>query len=204
MSKGRENAVRFRTRTESVELWRDTVKFRWRISCRNRPGSSRRKATRVSWLLLAGLAVACLQSSIAVAQSAGPGPASAAQTDLAPIPQPNNSQVILDRLDGLRLVETPRKILVLGARGAGVMIDGPGVPDKAAFQATFAAWLGKPISFGDVDTIQAQITQWCRTHGRPDLRATLPIQSVATGVVQFVVESSSARHRRSARTASQR
>jgi hemolysin activation/secretion protein len=96
-------------------------------------------------------------------------------------------QLILDRLNGIRLVDEAAKIQINGAHGSGLMIDRPAILKNAAIEARLQGFIGKPLSMAAMKQIAADIEQWYRAKGRPFVDVVFPPQDISTGVLQGVV-----------------
>jgi hemolysin activation/secretion protein len=96
-------------------------------------------------------------------------------------------RVVIPELKGMRLIDDVKKLQPNGVSGTGIMNDGLpmlGTPDA---QAQLAAFLGKPLIFGDLQRISRTIVEWYRDHGRAFLTVTFPEQDVDSGVLQVLV-----------------
>ena len=113
---------------------------------------------------------------------------------VAPPPSPSfNASVnaepwILYRLDGVRLVDSVKKVQVNGSHLGGVTVDGPDLLTEPAIRRQLAnSYIGKPLSAGAMQRIQADVTAWYRDHDRPFVEVSFPEQDISTGVLQGVV-----------------
>ena len=95
------------------------------------------------------------------------------------------AQVIMPRLIGLRFVDGPGKVLRDGAGGSGVILDG--LPLLEGARPELQGFLGRPLTFGDLNAIARAVTLWYRAQGHPFMDVAFPEQDISTGVVQGVV-----------------
>lgn len=112
-----------------------------------------------------------------------------AQPNSSSTSSPNPEQRILDRLRGLRLVDAvSSKVQVNGSQVYGVTIDGPALLADPAIQKQLAdGYIGKPLTRGGMQRIQADIAAWYRDHDRPFVDVSFPQQDITSGVLQAVV-----------------
>jgi hemolysin activation/secretion protein len=100
---------------------------------------------------------------------------------------PRELTTILNRLVGIRLVDKAAKIEANGARGKGLVIEGPQLLKNPAIETRLETFIGKPLSLAAMKLIAADIEQWYRTQGRPFVDVVFPEQDISTGVLQAIV-----------------
>ena len=147
----------------------------------------------MSWLGVLALAVAV-------------GPAAAqdfnAVAPRQPAPQPRGSvsrdtpeqskppapdQLLLPKLSGLRIVDRPDKVVKTGVSTAG--LDTAAVPllNDPRVTGALAAFLGKPLTVGDLQKISDTLRQWFAAHDLPVVDIAFPEQDISSGTLQVVV-----------------
>lgn len=127
-------------------------------------------------------------SQIAPKTPAPPPPAAAPEARPQEPPAPADpGKVVLARLDGLRFVPSIKDVVTAGARGKGLDVAGvPGLQDPR-IRRRLAAYIGRPLTLGDLRAIQQTIIRYYRARRRPLVDVAIPEQDVSTGVVQIVV-----------------
>jgi hemolysin activation/secretion protein len=120
-------------------------------------------------------------------REAGPtAPAEAAPAPEAPVANPD--QVLVPRLNGLRLVASPDAVKrEPAAAGRPVAIDGLPWLDRRRTEAVAREFLGRPLRRKDLSRLAQALVQVCRRSGRPVVDIYAPPQDVSAGVVQLVV-----------------
>jgi hemolysin activation/secretion protein len=141
-------------------------------------------------LLLPGAVVAQDFQQVAPKQPAQSQSGRIAVGPAIPAPQaatPNDGKVILLALRGLRFVPHASDVIKVGVTSAG--LDTATVPglDDPTLQAQLEAYIGKPLTFGDLHAITRLVIAYLRAHQRPLVDVAVPEQDVTTGVVQIVV-----------------
>ena len=110
----------------------------------------------------------------------------------SPPPAPSSNQVILPALKGLVFLSAQSAVrptgLAPGSAGPSE-IAAPGLALLATpgFSRTLAPFIGRPLTFADLQAITRLTTDWYRKHGRPFVSVTVPPQNVSSGIVQVVV-----------------
>jgi hemolysin activation/secretion protein len=100
---------------------------------------------------------------------------------------PDDNKQVLARLRGLRFVSHARDVITIGVSKAGVdLATVPGLDDPT-LEAKLEAYIGKPLTFGDLHAITRMVVAFLRAHHRPLVDVALPEQDITTGVVQIVV-----------------
>jgi hemolysin activation/secretion protein len=103
-------------------------------------------------------------------------------------PSRTEQSTILERLLGLRLVDTPAKIARDGAHETGVTLSGLAVLNHGTFlQHLKDAYIGRPLTQEAMMQISADIQNWYRSEDRPFVQVSFPEQDISTGVVQVLV-----------------
>jgi hemolysin activation/secretion protein len=125
-----------------------------------------------------------------VAPKAPAAPARAPQLVSPPASTPAlvaPGRVILEKLRGLRFVDSAAKLVRTGVPGAGVTVEDLPLLEDQAIRAKLASFLGTKLTFGGLNAISQTIVAWYRDHGRPFVDVTFPEQDVSAGLVQGVV-----------------
>lgn len=122
-----------------------------------------------------------------------PKPATPGEIRPPPLPaQPQqpaaSNKQLLPELEGLQLVDDPKKIVRNGVKFYGIKIDPALTPlDDGKIRNRLAQFIGKPLFTGDLQTISRLIVAWCRAHDFPLTEVTFPEQDISSGTVQIVV-----------------
>ncbi len=77
--------------------------------------------------------------------------------------------------------------LPAGSASDGVHLAGTPLLNDPGFSRRMTAFIGRPLSFADLQKIIQITTNWYRAHGRPFVSVVAPPQNVGSGVVQIVV-----------------
>lgn len=108
------------------------------------------------------------------------------QTDSAATrPEAESGKVIIANLRAVNFVDAPGKVRKRGARGEGVTGDDAIFP--AGVKAAAQAYIGKPLTFGDLDQLTRDIVLAFRAEDRPVVNVVAPQQEVTGGVLQLLV-----------------
>ena len=95
------------------------------------------------------------------------------------------SRQILSNLKGVVLVDRPAAVRKRGAKGSGVTADPSVFP--ASVVATAGRYLGRPMTFGDLDDLSRDLVLAFRDADRPVVNVVIPEQELTGGVLQVVV-----------------
>lgn len=108
---------------------------------------------------------------------------------------PKGSRSILDRLEGIRLVDQPSKIALNGAHEKGVTLAGLEALDQSSLlEHLLRTYIGHPLTQDALSQISADIENWCRGHDRPFVTVSYPAQDISTRVLQVLVTEYRLRH----------
>ena len=99
----------------------------------------------------------------------------------------NPNQVVIPELKGLVLQGYAPHFTRNPITRTGLLIERLPFLDRPELRAKLRAYLGKPITFGDLQKIQQVIISWYRDHNRPFVDVTFPEQDVSAGVAQAIV-----------------
>lgn len=127
-------------------------------------------------------------SQVAPKQPAPQAPAAVPEGNAPDAPAPADpNKVVLERLVGLRFVPLARDVNPIGIHVKGLDVAAvPGLQDPEIKQR-LAAYIGRPLTLGDLHAIQQNVIWWYRSKHRPLVDVAVPQQDVSTGVVQIVV-----------------
>ncbi|HTU53257.1 MAG TPA: ShlB/FhaC/HecB family hemolysin secretion/activation protein [Acetobacteraceae bacterium] len=105
---------------------------------------------------------------------------------------PSSNQVILPALKGLVFLPAESALrpagLAPGSAGpSGIAAPGLALLAKPGFSRTLVPFIGRPLTFADLQAITRLTGDWYRKHGRPFVSVTVPPQNVSSGIVQVVV-----------------
>ncbi len=119
-------------------------------------------------------------------------PAGVAVLPPEPAPKPQSDarldKVIISSLEGLLVVDTPRKIVPNGLTGQGVFLYLFARPEwHAELEEKLNAFLHKPFTLRQRNAISQTIVALYRAHGYPVVDVSFPPQNVSYGLVQIVV-----------------
>jgi hemolysin activation/secretion protein len=151
---------------------------------------------------LALAATVCAQDYSRVApkslSGSGSGAVVAPPPAAAAAPQSKSAEHILDRLDGIRLVDTPSKIVLNGAHEPGITLSGLEVLDRPEFlEHLRRSYIGHPLTQDTLNQIAQDVENWYRSEDRPFVAVSYPEQDVSTKVLQVLVTEYRLRHVRS-------
>lgn len=121
--------------------------------------------------------------------SAAPAPAEVLTATAAATAQaPEAPGVILEKLEGLVLVNDPKLVTATGLSGVkGVELHGLPLLEKGGLKETLAAHLGRPLTRESKAQILADVVLFMRGRGRPLVDVSTPPQEITGGVLQVVV-----------------
>jgi hemolysin activation/secretion protein len=110
----------------------------------------------------------------------------------APKPAPSSNQVILPALKGLVFLPAASALRPAGLPPGSAgprFIAAPGLAllAKPGFTREITPFIGRSLTFADLQAITRLTSAWYRRHGRPFVSVTVPPQNVSTGIVQIVV-----------------
>lgn len=127
-------------------------------------------------------------SQVAPKQPAPQAPAAMPEAKTPDAPAPADpGKPILNRLEGLRFVSQARDVIPMGVHAQGLDVAAvPGLQDQK-IRRRLAAYIGRPLTLGDLHTIQQAVIWWYRSQHHPLVDVAVPQQDVSTGVVQIVV-----------------
>lgn len=112
-----------------------------------------------------------------------------------PSPSPEGSRQILDRLEGIRLVDKPSKVVLNGWREHGITTSGLDVLNQSSLlEHLLRTYIGHPLTQDILNRISQDIVAWFRSHDRPFVTASYPAQDVSTKVLQVLVTEYRLRH----------
>ena len=109
-----------------------------------------------------------------------------------PAEREGSDEVVLKKLRGLVFHNNPDKLFLSGwPKDGGVVLDQMEVPgDRAALETELRAYIGKPVSFLDLNDIRRLVERWFIDHKLPVIQVVAPPgQDITSGVVQYVVVS---------------
>lgn len=115
--------------------------------------------------------------------AASPAPTSA--DSAATRPEEQKGTVIIKSLRGVALVDRPAMVSKRGSKAEGVTGDDGIFPP--AVKAAAAAYIGKPLTFGDLDQLTRDIVLAFRAEDRPVVNVVAPEQDVTGGTLQILV-----------------
>lgn len=95
------------------------------------------------------------------------------------------AKVLLPTLKGLKLVARPEDVVRDGVTATGVTVTS--LPLLTGIDPELAAFVGKPLTVGDLNKITQVIVAWYRAHKRPVVEVSYPEQNLDSGVLQAVV-----------------
>jgi hemolysin activation/secretion protein len=99
----------------------------------------------------------------------------------------NANVVIIPVLKGLRFVPHASDVIKAGISEPGIdLATVPGLDDPD-LRAALEAYLGRPLTFGDLQAIKARLVAYLRAHGKALSDVSVPEQDVTSGVVQIIV-----------------
>ena len=141
-------------------------------------------------LLLAWPQAVCAQDydQVAPRQPTARAPAAMPEARAPEAPPPADPhKLILPRLEGLRFVPSIGDVVKAGVHVTGLDVAAvPGLKDGEIRQR-LAAYIGRPLTLGDLHAIQQAVIGWYRAQHRPLVDVAVPQQDVSTGTVQIVV-----------------
>jgi hemolysin activation/secretion protein len=110
----------------------------------------------------------------------------------APPGAPASNRVILPALKGLVFLPEEKALrpqgLPPGSAGpSGIAAPGLALLEQPGFTRSLAPFIGRALTFADLQTITRLASDWYRGHGRPFVSVTVPPQNVSSGIVQVVV-----------------
>lgn len=94
---------------------------------------------------------------------------------------------LLPALKGLRLVRGLSLLQRSGVEMSGLHIEALPLLDAPEERAKLEAFLGKPLTAGDLPKISQAIVEWYRGHDRPVVDVNFPEQDITSGTLQVVV-----------------
>ena len=120
-----------------------------------------------------------------------PLPSAEGPEDLPKLPEPgtgSDDTPLVDRLQGLVFVGKSADV----RRGPverfeGICIENIPLIEGPAFRARMEPFLGKPVSFRNLNAIVREVIEYCRDNDRPVVFVVVPEQDITSGVVQVVV-----------------
>jgi hemolysin activation/secretion protein len=115
--------------------------------------------------------------------SSTPAPVSTDST--ATRPEAQKQQVVIKNLRGVALVDKPTMVRKRGASVEGVSGDPEVFPARVT--AVAEAYLGKPLTFGDLDQLTRDLVLAFRAENRPVVNVVAPEQDVTNGTLQILV-----------------
>jgi hemolysin activation/secretion protein len=143
-------------------------------------------------LALTAAATALAQDYSRVAPKSLPGSGSGTvetPQPVAPIaPSPESGRRILDRLEGIRLVDKPSRIDVNGAHEKGITLAGLDALDQSSLlEHLLRTYINRPLTQDVLKAIAQDIQNWYRGKDRPFVAVSYPAQDVSTNVLQVLV-----------------
>ena len=152
-------------------------------------------ACKTGWLmaLVAAGSLASAQAQDFQQVAPKPVPPAGGPPPEAPAPPPqtpvggSDGTLVLINLKGLVLVDSPGKIKKEGVSITGLQIQNLPLLDDPGLRSQLTAFLGQPVTFGDLKKISQLISAFYIAHNRPFMDVTFPAQDVNSGAIQAVV-----------------
>jgi hemolysin activation/secretion protein len=144
--------------------------------------------------MLAFAAVARLRAQNQAYDEFAPKPVPPAASVPRNLPPSSNSvpgapgEVLLPVLRGLTFLSQPDDMVAGGAKADGIVF-GPGlqVPALGAFRDLVSAYVGQPLTRGNLNQLITVIIVHYRTHDHPVVDVVVPEQDISSGVVQILL-----------------
>jgi len=104
-------------------------------------------------------------------------------------PMPASAAVVIPALRTLVFLPDMQALQPAGPPAGATGVQATGLPllKQPGFTAQLAPYLGKPVTFSDLNAIAHVTSLWYRAHGHPFVFINIPPQNVGAGAVQIVV-----------------
>lgn len=103
------------------------------------------------------------------------------------LPPSHDETVVVPSLRGVTFIGNARNIRKSGLSTAGVSLSEVRLLDRPAFRKQISPYLGRPITFSDLQRITAKTSAFCALQHHPLVDVIVPEQDVTSGVIQIVV-----------------
>jgi hemolysin activation/secretion protein len=99
----------------------------------------------------------------------------------------NGSALVTPVLKGLVFLSDPAALRPNGIDASGIVTAGVDILSRPSFRDLVAPFLGKPLTFDDMNKITHSVVVYYSSHSYPLVNVVVPEQDVQNGVLQFVV-----------------
>ncbi len=108
-------------------------------------------------------------------------------TLLSAAPSDRDNAVIVPSLKGVVFLANPQEFKKTGVATEGISFTALPMLNQTGFQQEVTAYLGKPLTFKDLNAITAKVAALYKSKNHPLLDVVAPEQDVSSGVIQIVV-----------------
>ncbi len=107
----------------------------------------------------------------------------------SPAPMPASDSVVIPALKALVFLPDMQALRPAGPPPGTTGVQATGLPllEQPGFITELTPYLGKKVTFSDLNAIAQLTSRWYRAHGRPFVFINIPPQNVGSGAIQLVV-----------------